>query len=646
MDTVASPGPSSSFDPACLREELTSFWGEIRRPDQVRAGVLRRLKALKAQALSEAQGRLEQTGDGRACAKALALFQDELGKLIYDLSTFHIYHAPKPAAAVPMALVAAGGYGRGLMAPGSDVDLLFLFPNKQTVQAESIVKSVLHYLWDLGYKVGHAVRTIDQTIMAANDDMTVRTALLDARLIHGESVLFNRLQGSFLASVVQGSQREFIEARVRGRAERLKRIGVSRYMVEPNIKEGKGALRDLKMLHWFAVYLTPGGKGQAETGLFAHGETATFNRCEAFLWTVRCYLHFLAGKPEERLSFDLQPEMARRLRYYSRLGLLGVERFMKHYFLIAKDVGDLTRTVCSCLEIRELKSVPSLSDFMGTLPWGSRARLAATTDFRVDHGRLNVKQLDAFTKDPLNLIRFFVEAERRDLLLHPEAIRLIRSSLKLIDDGFRTNPAANQLFLELLTSRDAPERSLRTLNEAGVLGRFIPDFGRVVAMAEFSMYHCYTIDEHTIRAVGILSQMEKGALADELPLATEIFSGIQYRRALYLALLMHDVAKAVEGDHSIAGAELTRKLAFRMGLEPGEADTAAWLVAHHLTMSQTAQSRDISDPQTVRKFADIVQSPERLKLLLLLTVADIRAVGPGIWNGWKGQLLRSLYYDT
>ncbi|MGA9546681.1 MAG: nucleotidyltransferase domain-containing protein, partial [Rhodomicrobium sp.] len=470
MDTVASLGPSSTFDPACLREELTSSWGEIRRPDQARAGVLRRLKALKAEAQSEAQGLLEQTGDGRACAKALALFQDELVKLIYDLSTFHISRAPKPPAAMPMALVATGGYGRGLMAPGSDVDLLFLFPDKQTAQAESIVKSVLHYLWDLGYKVGHAVRTVDQTIKAAKEDMTIRTALLDARLIHGEDALFNRMQASLLSGVVQGNQREFIEAKLRERAERLIRIGFSRYMVEPNIKEGKGGLRDLNMLHWFAVHLNTGGQAQAETGLFSPNETATFNRCEAFLWTVRCYLHFLAGKPEERLSFDLQPEMARLLQYHSRLGLLGVERFMKHYFLIAKDVGDLTRTVCSCLEIRELKTVPSLSDFMGILPWGSRARLAATTAFRVDHDRLNVKQPDAFTKDPLNLIRLFVEAERRNLLLHPEAIRLIRSSLKLIDDGFRSNRAANQLFLELLTSRHAPERSLRALDEAGVLG--------------------------------------------------------------------------------------------------------------------------------------------------------------------------------
>ena len=646
MDPLTNPA-LPFFDPAGLREELTSCWREIpRNAAQVRARVLPRLKDLKAQVRSEARAFLERTGDGRACATALASFQDELVKLIYDFSTFHIYLTLKSTTAGHMALVATGGYGRGLLAPGSDIDLLFLFPNKQTAQAESIVKSVLHYLWDLGYKVGHAVRTIDQTIKAAKDDMTVRTALLDARLIHGESALFNRMQVSFISSVVQGSQREFIEAKLRERAERLKRTGFSRYMVEPNIKEGKGGLRDLNTLHWIAVYLNPGSNGQAEKEFFRFGETETFDRCESFLWTVRCYLHFLAGRPEERLSFDAQPEMARQLRYHGRKGLLGVERFMKHYFLVAKDVGDLTRTVCSCLEIRQLKTVPTLSDFVGTLPWGSRAKLAATTDFRVDNSRLNVKQPDVFTKNPLNLIRFFVESERNSLLPHPQAVRLIRSWLKLIDDSFKSDPQANQLFLELLTSRNAPETSLRALNEAGVLGRFIPDFGRVVAMAEFSMYHCYTIDEHTIRAVGILSQMEKGALADELPLATEIFSGIQNRRALYLALLMHDVAKAVEGDHSIAGAELARKLAFRMGFKPGEADTAAWLVEHHLAMSQTAQSRDISDPQTVRKFADIVQSPERLKLLLLLTVADIRAVGPGVWNGWKGQLLRSLYYDT
>jgi [protein-PII] uridylyltransferase len=545
-----------------------------------------------------------------------------------------------------MAIVATGGYGRGMMAPSSDVDLLFLLPYKQTAWGESVVESILYFLWDLGYKVGHATRTIDQTLKAAKNDMTIRTAMLDARLLYSEGALFRDLWTRFLINIVHGSQQEFIAAKLVEREERLKRSGVSRYRVEPNIKEGKGGLRDLNMLHWLSAYLNPGKNGQAENKVFAPEEILTFRHCEAFLWTIRCHLHFLTGKPEERLSFDVQPEMSRRLRYHDRKGLLGVERFMKHYFLIAKDVGDLTRTICSSLELRQLKTVPTLSDFYGVLPWSSRAKLAATTNFRFDNGRLNVKQPDAFKKDPLNLIRFFIEAERNNLLPHPEALRLIRSSLKLIDDSFRENPEANQLFLELLTSQNAPETSLRYMNEAGVLGRFIPDFGRVVAMMQFNMYHHYTIDEHTIMAIGILSQIEKGGLVEQLPLATEIVCNIQNRRALYLALLMHDVAKACEGDHSFVGAILTRALALRLGLSPAEAETAAWLVRHHLVMSQTAQHRDISDPQTIKTFADIVQSPERLKLLLLLTAADIRAVGPATWNGWKGQLLRSLYYDT
>jgi [protein-PII] uridylyltransferase len=646
MDQINIPAPLY-FDPAILREELTSYWRESPgNMSQVRARVLRRLKELKLNARTAAQSLLEKTGDGLACAAALASFQDELVRLIYDYSAAHVYRAQNPTAAERMALVATGGYGRGLMAPGSDVDLLFLLPYKQTAWGENIVESVLYFLWDLGYKVGHATRTADQTIKAANEDVTIRTALLDARLIYGEAALFREMRSRFISHTAQGSQREFIAAKLAEREQRLKRTGISRYRVEPNVKEGKGGLRDLNMLHWFAVYLNPVKNGQAERAIFSPAELASYNHCEAFLWTIRCYLHFLAGKPEERLSFDLQPAMAQRLGYRDRKGLLGVERFMKHYFLIAKDVGDLTRTVCSSLELRQLKAVPTLSDFVGTLPWSTRAKLAATTDFRVDNSRLNAKYPEIFQKDPVNLIRFFVEAERNNLLLHPQAIRLIRGSLKLIDDKLRANPEANRLFLELLTSPNAPETALRSMNEAGVLGRFIPDFGRIVAMMQFNMYHHFTIDEHLIRAVGILAQIEKGAYGGELPLSTEIIRDIQNRRALYLALLMHDAAKAVEGDHSIVGAQMTRKLALRMGFEPGEAETAAWLVEQHLVMSQTAQHRDISDPQTVRSFADIMQSPERLKLLLLLTVADIRAVGPGIWNGWKGQLLRSLYYDT
>jgi [protein-PII] uridylyltransferase len=644
MDQRA-PSSHPSFDPRLLREELTGFWRET-QDASARVKVLARLKDLKKTARIQAESLLKETGGGLECASALSQFQDELIRLIFDFANHHVYRAQNPSEAERMALVATGGYGRGLLAPGSDIDLLFLLPYKQTPWGESVVEYVLYLLWDLGYKVGHATRTVDQTIKAANADVTTRTAILDSRLIYGDLKLFENLWSRFIAEVVQGSQREFIQAKLLEREQRLKRAGISRYLVEPNIKEGKGGLRDLNMLHWFAAYLNPNKERETVAKLLSSGELAAYRRCEAFLWTIRCYLHFLAGKAEERLSFDMQPQMAERLGYRDRGGLLGVERFMKHYFLIAKDVGDLTRIFCSGLELMQLKTAPSFDDLLGAMPWSSRAKIAALTDFRVENGRLTVKDGGIFRQKPSNLIAMFVIADRYKLSLHPEAIRHARLSLKLIDDDLRNDAEANRLFLDLLTSRHAPETALRAMNEAGVLGRFIPDFGRIVAMMQFNMYHHFTVDEHLIRAIGILSSIEKGALQSELPLSTGIIGDIQNRRALYVALLMHDAAKGREEDHSIAGARMARNLSLRLGLTHSEAQMAEWLVKEHLTMSQFAQSRDLADPKTISDFAAIVQSPERLKLLLLLTVADIRAVGPGIWNGWKGQLLRALYYDT
>jgi [protein-PII] uridylyltransferase len=251
-----------------------------------------------------------------------------------------------------------------------------------------------------------------------------------------------------------------------------------------------------------------------------------------------------------------------------------------------------------------------------------------------------------FKNDPVNLIRLFALASQHNVLMHPEVIRLVRSSLRLIDDRLRANPEANRLFMEILTSRTQPEASLRRMNEAGVLGRFIPDFGRVVSMMQFNMYHHYTVDEHLIRAVGVLSKIERGLLGDELPLSTEIIRNIANRRALFLAVFLHDIAKGRHDDHSMVGARIARQLGPRLGLSPSETATVSWLVENHLVMSQFAQSRDLNDPKTIRDFANIVQSRELLMLLVILTAADIRAVGPGVWTGWKGQLLRTLYYET
>jgi [protein-PII] uridylyltransferase len=325
--------------------------------------------------------------------------------------------------------------------------------------------------------------------------------------------------------------------------------------------------------------------------------------------------------------------------YTDHTGARGVERFMKHYFLVAKDVGDLTRIFCALLESEQHR-----------LPRFSWRRLGflkrSIAGFNVDGGRLDVASEQAFRDDPVTFIRLFHAAEENGLDIHPRALRLITQSLRLIDADLRANPEANRLFMEILASRKDPETTLRRMNEAGVFGRFVPDFGRVVAQMQYDMYHVYTVDEHTIFAIGILHKIETGALKEELPLPTALMATIDSRRALYLAVLLHDIAKGRGGDHSVLGEKVAERLGPRVGLSAEETETVAWLVRWHLLMSNAAFKRDIDDPETISDLAARVQSPERLKLLLLLTVADIRAVGPHVWNGWKATLLFELYHRT
>ncbi len=647
MDTsVTAKAPY--FDAREVGGELAALVTAHGGAAEARPAVLERLKALLKAARTEAARQIEADGNGRRCAEGLSSFQDELIRLVYDFTVNYVYSATNPSDAERMAIIATGGYGRRLLAPYSDVDLLFLLPYKQTPWGESVVEFVLYLLWDLGLKVGHATRTVEQSLKLSRADITIRTALLDSRLILGDEALFEELMRRFRREVVQGTARQFVEAKLAERDERHRRAGESRYRVEPNIKDGKGGLRDLHTLHWLAKYIYGHGpsEGGSETSIFLPDERATFRRCENFLWSVRCHLHFLTGRAEERLTFDVQQAMADRLGYAERGGLRAVERFMKHYFLVAKDVGDLTTILCSALEMEQVKGSPGLTRLLNPLGWRTRRHIRATTDFRIDNGRLNVADPDVFKRDPVNLIRFFARAEQTDAFFHPNAVRLLRRSLRLIDDKLRNDEEANRIFLEMLTSTKNPEPTLRRMNEAGVLGRFIPDFGRVVSMMQFNMYHRFTVDEHLIRTVGVLSDIERGEAADSHPLSTRIINTVQHRRALYVAAFLHDIAKGRDEDHSIVGARIARSLGPRLGLTPAEVETTAWLVEQHLSMSQVAFSRDIGDPKTIRDFANIVQSPERLKLLLVLTVADIRAVGPGIWNGWKGQLLRALYYEA
>lgn len=576
---------------------------------------------------------------GREAAGGQAFLIDQLLRVIFDFTCERLYPLNNPTASERIALIAVGGYGRGEMAPHSDVDIAFLTPWKPTGWTEQVIESILYTLWDLGLKIGHSSRSLDEMVRMAKGDLTIRTALLEARYVWGDQALYDEASARFDAEVVAGTARTFVAEKLAERDVRHQRMGDSRYVVEPNLKEGKGGLRDLHTLFWIGKYMhrVQSVAELVERGLLTKAELRQFQKAESFLWAVRCHLHSLTNRGEERLTFDVQREIAARMRYADRPGRSAVERFMQHYFLIAKQVGDLTGVFLAHLDDQ-------------FAPKGRRFSLAgfrrAPRDLRgfvLDRGRLALPADDWFTQDPARLIELFALADKHQVEIHPQAMRIASRDARLITGAVRADPAANAMFLDILTSPRNPEVVLRWMNEATIFGRFVPDFGRVVAQMQFDMYHHYTVDEHSIRAIGLLARIEKGELGDDHPLATAIVKQILSRRVLYAAVLLHDIAKGRGGDHSVLGAQVAEKLCPRFGMTAAETETVAWLVRTHLQMSATAFKRDLSDFKTILDFASVVQSPERLRLLLVLTVVDIRAVGPGVWNSWKRQLLSDLF---
>lgn len=606
-------------------------------PQDKRKGLLAELKGALRHGFDEVKRRsLEEGVSGAVTVRENCYLLDQLIIILYDFVTTKVYEPQVRTKGEHLSLMAVGGYGRGELSPFSDIDLLFLLPYKSTPYSEQVVEYMLYVLWDLGLKVGHATRSIDDCVRLARQDITIRTALLEARWLWGDQKLAADFRLRYQAEVIAGTGMAFVEQKLAERDARHDRLGDSRYVLEPNVKEDKGGLRDLHTLFWIARYLygIQDVRELVDRGVL-NGRTARrFIKAQTFLWTVRCHLHYLTGRAEDRLTFDLQKEIAARLGYTDHAGAAGVERFMRHYFLIAKDVGDLTRIFCAVLE-EQNKRRPRL-----------RLRRKKEIDgFLIEGNRIGFAEDTALDEAPVRVMRLFRMAQTMGLDIHPNALKLVTENLKLVT-RLRQDPEANALFLDMLCDRKDAEVTLRRINEAGVFGRFIPEFGHVVAQMQYDMYHVYTTDEHTIRAIGILHRIDQGELADDLPVATHVMPTVSSRRALYVAVMMHDIAKGRGGDHSVLGAKMAEKLCPRLGLTPEETETVAWLVLHHLDMSRVAFKRDIDDPQTLIDFANLVQSPERLKLLLILTCADIRAVGPKVWNGWKAALLRELYYRT
>jgi len=633
------PGQRAIIDRRALADEIAAL--SLAGAERARGDIVKALRHALDEGRAELERRLaEAPSAGHDVTGGYSFLTDQLLRVIHDHVTTHLYPVPNRTQAERLAILAVGGYGRAEMAPHSDIDIAFITPMRRSPWCEQVIEAMLYLLWDLGLKVGHSSRTVTDTMRMAKEDLTIRTALLEGRLVWGDQTLYEELRSRFWNDVVKGSERQFLTQKLAERDARHKRMGDSRYVVEPNIKDGKGGLRDLQTLYWIGKYVhrVQNAAELVDVGLLTGSEYRSFRRAEGFLLAVRSHMHIMTGRAEDRLTFDLQRQVAERMQFADRPGKSAVERFMQYYFLQAKRVGSLTGVFLAHLDEEFARKRTRSGFFAG---WTQRPR--AFKGYMVEGGRLRAPGDDWFRQDPVRLIEVFQLAEAEGLEVHPETMRLADRDARLIDGKVRRNKRANALFLDLLAGRKDPETALRWMNEAGVFGRFVPDFGRVNAQMQFDMYHHYTVDEHTIRAIGLLSQIERGLLTADHPRAAREFPRLASRRALYVAVLLHDIAKGRGGDHSVLGADVARRLCPRFGLDEKETDLVAWLVLQHLLMSRTAQKRDLTDPKTIEDFVAEVQSLERLRNLAILTAVDIRAVGPGTWNSWKGQLLGELY---
>jgi [protein-PII] uridylyltransferase len=621
------------------RDRLQAEFAAVEAADipagRVQAEVTRRLKPVMWETRAAIAQHFHDTNDGMGAAIGFAAFMDEMLKGLHRMASDLAYPSAHQTTGEGMELVALGGYGRGALAPHSDVDVMFLLPYKRSARAEQIVEFILYVLWDLSLKVGHAVRSVEECVRLAKTDMVIRTTLLDMRPLAGDEELFTDLIKRLTRDVLAGGEKAFVAAKVEERAQRLEKNGDSRYRLEPNVKNGQGGLRDLHFIQWVAAHLwrTTTLEELVERGIFLPEEIERFRKAESFLWTVRTHLHYLLARAEERLTFDVEQEIARRLGYTARTGALEVERFMKRYFLVAREIGELNRVFMSAVQA-ELGPERRLLAFANSIE-----------GFPLRQDQLSIPDEKYFKRNPLDLLRIFAVSQRAQRPIHPRAESAIARARGLIGPAVRADPAASALFLDILDGDHVAE-TLAHMSEAGILGRFLPDWARVVGQMQYDMYHVYTVDEHTLHVLANLSRMERGELNETFPLAATALRQLSSRRELYLALILHDIAKGRGGDHSILGEQVANKVCRRLGLGDAETETVAWLVRWHLAMSDVALKRDLEDPRTIADFATLVQSLERLKLLLVVTTCDIEGVGPGRWNSWKAGLFAELYART
>jgi [protein-PII] uridylyltransferase len=575
---------------------------------------------------------------GQESVRAHARFVDGLVRSLTRLAVTDLEAAGLPPA--PLVVVALGGYGRGELHPSSDIDLMVVHGGELTAYVQRVTQELLYTLWDLGLQVGHSLRSLDDCVAMARTDLPSRTSMQEARFLAGDRALFERFQRVLRENVYQKDFEQFLAATLSERDQRYRKHGASPYIGEPNVKESAGGLRDMHTAMWLsaAKFGARTLRELADKGLITAREQALTDASLTFLWRVRNELHFLTGHKNDVLTRDLQPQIAKDLGYTGEGEVLGVERFMRDYYLHARAIHRVSRRlIARC----------------GETLWGRKAaarreRQHALADGLVFiDGRLHLAEQDAapFAAEPARLLKVFWHAHRLGCELSLELERAIEEGLDHIDDAVRSSPAARDLFLDICGAWGRVAVTFSQMHELGLLGRYLPEFGALTCLVQYDVYHKFSADRHSLLAVEHLEALAPGQSAESQG-AAQVFTEVERPELLMLGMLLHDIGKAKGHGHVAKGIPLIQVLTARIGLPAEDAAMVEFLVAHHLTMSHIAQRRDIDDPKTVADFAATVGDPQRLRMLYLLTYADMRAVGPGVLTPWQAVILHELYART
>ncbi|HVO22876.1 MAG TPA: [protein-PII] uridylyltransferase [Candidatus Margulisiibacteriota bacterium] len=535
-------------------------------------------------------------------------------------------------------IVAQGGYGRAELNPCSDIDLLFLYPHKREPYIEYVSERILYTLWDTRLTVGNAMRNVRECVKLAAQDFKVKTALLDARYLCGDQLLFGDFAAAMERDVLKRNAERFFKEKLDENRERHERYGDSVYILEPQLKDGEGGLRDLHTALWMAKvkFKTNSIAELVQKGVITEREQEELESARDFLFRVRNALHFLSGEHQDRLTFEYQERIAADLGFRDTPTRKGVELFMRTYYLNAATINRFADEIIErCLERRR--------------PYFGFGR-ARTRDIRpgvtISYGVLSVSRAEVLREDPSNMIRIFGDTQRHGVTMSNSTKRLVRAHLHLIDDVQRRHPAMVAAFFEVLHGKQHVYETLLEMHRTGVLGAFLPEFGALLCMVLHDLYHTYTVDEHSLRGVHELERLRAGAYKGIAPMLTGVMREVDRVDILFLGMILHDIGKGHGGGHSERGAQMIEDIAERLHLNTDDANQLRFLVAAHLNMSHLAQRRDIHDQRLIIEFAKRVETLDNLKKLYLLTFADMRAVGPKIWNNWHDMLLSELYLNT